>query len=456
MRPREKYYEYWGLSKPPFDNVPDPEMYFDMHTSVENAVSETLFAIEEGNERLAVVVGDVGLGKTMALRVILDSLYQDNYRIAFVTNPDMTFIQLMKEIIGQLTGEQCLEGRREKILETFNQLLFATQEEGKKVLLFIDGANAMKSASLESLRLLTNMQRDDENLFTLVLAGQLELAQRLEHPRRANLFQRIGVYCRLSKIDNRDLMRDYIEHRLERAGARRPLFTETAYDAIWEYSECGVPRLVNKVAKLALKAGQTQQVQTIDAPIVRQIGLRFGRMSAAILPERRERTRDNTPDLQEPEVMVTTVSEDVPTVSAPPPPSPAQPSVAHEDVCTVPEPHFPVPAHPSVTEEEVGDQADTLAQTPAEADVQAQQAIVADIIKFPDHIYTKAKKLPTDQRLRFAGQLAAEVLKKYPQLIQQLGTNNDPVPAWNVLRNVVMRQIDQHLANESILVDTSL
>jgi type II secretory pathway predicted ATPase ExeA len=137
MPSQENYYEYWGLTKPPFDNVPDPEMYFDMHASVENAVSETLFAIEEGNECLAVIVGDVGLGKTMALRVILDSLEPERYRIAFVTNPDMTFIQLMKEIIGQLTGEQCAESTRERILEIFNQVLFPAQEDGKKVLLFI-------------------------------------------------------------------------------------------------------------------------------------------------------------------------------------------------------------------------------------------------------------------------------------------------------------------------------
>ena len=82
MSAREKYYEYWGLTKPPFDNVPDPEMYFDMHSSVNSAVAETLFAIEEGNECLAVLVGDVGLGKTTALRVILDSLDENDSSIS--------------------------------------------------------------------------------------------------------------------------------------------------------------------------------------------------------------------------------------------------------------------------------------------------------------------------------------------------------------------------------------
>ena len=61
------YYEYWNLNKPPFDNVPDPTMYVDSHESVENCIAETLFAIEEGNECIAVIVGNVGLGKTLSL-----------------------------------------------------------------------------------------------------------------------------------------------------------------------------------------------------------------------------------------------------------------------------------------------------------------------------------------------------------------------------------------------------
>ena len=66
------YYEYWGLKKPPFDNVPDPTMYAECHASMENAIAETLFAIEEGKECVAVIVGDVGLGKTMSIRIIAE------------------------------------------------------------------------------------------------------------------------------------------------------------------------------------------------------------------------------------------------------------------------------------------------------------------------------------------------------------------------------------------------
>ncbi len=296
---KSHYCKYWGLFKPPFHSVPDPKMYFDLHRSVDNAVSEMLFAVEEGNGCLAVIIGDEGLGKTMALRVILDSLEQECYRIAFIANPDTTFIQILKEIIAQLSGALCIGNRHEQVLEVFNKLLFKTKAEGKKVLIFIDEANAMKPSTLESLRFLTDMQEDDDNLFTIILAGQLELARRLEHPRRANLFQRIGVYCHLSKIESRDLMSDYIEYRLERAGLSRSIFTEEAYDAVWQYTENGVPRLINKICKLALKAGQTQGLRQIDAGIIQQIGSRFDCVSKATPPVPRDRVRDVYPLVQE-------------------------------------------------------------------------------------------------------------------------------------------------------------
>jgi hypothetical protein len=82
------------------------------------------------------------------------------------------------------------------------------------------------------------------------------------------------------------------------------------------------------------------------------------------------------------------------------------------------------------------------------ADQHPKQPLMADMIKFPEQVYLKAKELPTDQRMKLAGQLAAEVLKRYPHLIQQLGSTDDPVPAWTILRNVVMRQLEQRLANE--------
>ncbi|HRR55783.1 MAG TPA: AAA family ATPase, partial [Acidobacteriota bacterium] len=118
------YLDYWGLRRSPFDNVPDPQMFFVRRGTAENAVDELLFAVTEGNECLAVVVGDVGLGKTMTLRMVLNELDSERYRIAYLTNPDLTFLQLLREVVGQLLGQPCQVRAKDVLLEEFNRLLF--------------------------------------------------------------------------------------------------------------------------------------------------------------------------------------------------------------------------------------------------------------------------------------------------------------------------------------------
>ena len=310
------YYQYWGLQKPPFDNVPDPTMYSDSHSSMENAIAETLFAIDEGNECIAVIVGDVGLGKTLSLRIIIDSLDLDKYKIALVANPDMSFIELLREIIGQLSGTKCEERRKVDLLEKFNKILFDTIDSGKKVLIFIDEANAISPTNLESLRLLTNMQEDQRNLFTIVLAGQLELARRLEHPKRANLLQRIGTLSRIDKIESEDLLKGYVETRLRLAGGARQIFADDAYGFLWEYSEHGVPRLINKMCKLSLKAGETNGFTLISGEVVRQIGERFRHLTGPAIPKRKPRKRPESEVLEERmEKEAAQVSDDTETLS---------------------------------------------------------------------------------------------------------------------------------------------
>jgi type II secretory pathway predicted ATPase ExeA len=285
------YFNYWHLQKPPFDNVPDPSMYAECHSSMENAIAETLFAIEEGNECLAVIIGDVGLGKTLSLRIIIDSLPSEKYQMALVTNPSISFIQLLNEIIGQLTENPCNEKKKVSLLEIFNKLLFQTADAGKKIVLFIDEANAITPTNLESLRLLTNMQDDRRNLFTLVLAGQIELARRLEDPRRANLFQRIGTYSRIEKIASIDQVQAYVETRLRLAGGTRSIFSKDSYPVFWEYSEQGVPRLINKIAKLCLKAGETHGLEQIDAQVVYQVGRQFEKIISSAASRRKAKNK---------------------------------------------------------------------------------------------------------------------------------------------------------------------
>ena len=285
------YTDYWNLTKPPFDNVPDSSMYVDCHESMENVISETIFAIKEGNECFAVIFGDVGLGKTLSLRVIIDSLEPEKYKVALITNPALSFIQLLREIIGQITGKQCEEKKKVDLLEIFNRLLFETNDQGQKIVIVIDESNVLTFANLDDLRLLTNMQDDERNLFTLILAGQIELAEKLEHPKMANLFQRIGTYGHIEKLPSEEALKTYVETRLKLAGSQRKIFTDDAIPIIWEFSEYGTPRLANKICKLCLKAGETNEFQVISGEVVAQIADRFKKISKPSLQKSKMQSR---------------------------------------------------------------------------------------------------------------------------------------------------------------------
>jgi type II secretory pathway predicted ATPase ExeA len=395
------------------------------HASVENTIAETLFAIEEGNECIAVIVGDVGLGKTMSLRMVIDSLEPTKYKIAFITNPDIPFIQLLREIIGQLTGQQCEEKRKVDLLEVFNKLLFQTADEGKKVLIFIDEANAMSPANLESLRFLTNMQDDTRNLFTIVLAGQIELARRLEHPRRANLFQRIGTYCNIERIESEELVRNYVETRLALTGATKKIFTDDAISAIWIYSENGVPRLINKICKLCLKAGETNSLHAIDGDIVRQISERFQKLTGPAIPKRKPRVRfSEGANFDEPEETVEELETSEPVNAE-------QKVVMIREKFAQTEPPPPPPEAVPFEPKEVGEEVSI-----------GKYGINVSI---PPHIMEQAQSFTEEHRSKLAGVLAAQTMQKHPQLT--ISVDIDPVTIWSDIRECILLKLKQNPEN---------
>ncbi len=477
------YYEYWGLKKPAFDNVPDPSMYVDCHTSMENAIAETLFAIEEGDECIAVIVGDVGLGKTMSIRMIIDSLDQEKFKIVLITNPGISFVQILQEIIGQIAGKQCEEKRKVALLELFNQHLFATLQEGKKILIFIDEANAITPVNLENLRLLTNMQGDKRNLFTMVLAGQIEFAKRLEHPKRANLFQRVGTYSRIDKLDSAERVRQYVETRVKLAGASKRIFADDAFDKLWQQSDHGVPRLVNKLSKLCLKAGETNNFQFITGEMVDQIGSRFHKLAGPAIQKRRSRKANQE---EAPTVMPVTVDTgdelDVSitdsadgggsskyaaaagTAPVSPAPAPGEQETAGD---ALPDRSTPAatlfmlpettPVLPAPLPEEQGDTGDELPDRgtasvlsflptepppekpePEETDSAEEICIGQNriTIDIPCHLMRQSLSSSQEHRFKLAGGLAAETLKKHPHLISSHSV--DPVPIWVEIRDFVL------------------
>jgi type II secretory pathway predicted ATPase ExeA len=440
------YYAYWGLKKPPFDNVPDPTMYVKSHTSVENAIAETLFAIEEGNECVAAIVGDVGLGKTLSLRLILDNLSQDRYKVAFITNPDMSFTQLMREVVGQLTGHPCETQKRIDLLEAFNKILFQAVDEGKWVLLFIDEANALPPGNLEGLRLLANMQGDHRNLFTMVLAGQIELAKKLEHPRWADLVQRVGTFCRIDKIQSLDLIKDYVETRLKLAGGSKTIFTHEAVDILWEYSNHGVPRLINKICKLCLKAGEANGFEIIDGVTAKQIAERFQKLTGPSLQKRRPHKRLRNNGVEQNADMETPEHEPSAPLSL------ANESFGLAEVLSDYEPL----AGEAATKGEVAPEA--LSESPQERVTESvpeearselyEEAVVRKFkikIGIPLQLLKMATSSTRENRAKLAGSLAAQTLDKYPQLTSEASV--DTVALWSEIRSLILSALEREITH---------
>jgi type II secretory pathway predicted ATPase ExeA len=440
------YYEYWGLKKPAFDNVPDPSMYVECHASMESAIAETLFAIEEGDECIAVIVGDVGLGKTMSIRMIIDALDQDKYKIALITNPGISFVQILQEIIGQLTGRQCEEKRKVNLLENFNRLLFSTLGEGRKILIFIDEANAITPMNLENLRLLTNMQGDKRNLFTMVLAGQIEFARRLEHPKRANLFQRVGTYSRIDKLESVDKVRKYVETRMMLAGATKTIFADDAFDILWKQSDHGVPRLVNKLSKLCLKAGETNHFEWITGEIVGQISSRFHKLTGPAIQKRR--SRRSIPTEVQPEGDLITDRNELAEVSLP---EEGAGRIEDEETTIIAREPLPQEERTAEPERPNPEAKEVMSFIPqqqsheepehAKRDSEAEMCIghVRIKINFPEHLMKQSLSSSQEHCFKLAGGIAAETLRKNPHLITSYST--DPVPIWIEIRDFVLNRI---------------
>ena len=423
------YCEYWNLTKPPFDNVPDPSMYVDSNISMENVISETIFSIKEGNECFAVIIGDIGLGKTLSLRIIIDSLEPEKYKIALITNPGITFIQLLREIIGQITGKFCEEKNKSDLLEIFNRLLFEAIDKGQKIVIFIDEANALSPANLENLRLLTNMQDDQRNFFTIVLAGQMELAQRLEHPKHANLLQRVGTYGRIDKFPSEQAVKSYIETRLKLAGIQKEIFSSDAISVIWEYSEHGVPRLINKICKLCLKTGEINNYQIISSEIVTQVAERFLKLSKTALQKRKPRSRPE-PDISDDDI--TLFADNDLTKNAV---HKGQTDAGfHVDAIRLKPLQLPIEEHDKNIDSEnnikYGNQ-----DISNEININGQKIIIT----IPRHVIENAKNNDLEEKNKLAGHFAASLVKNNEQLTKSQLI--DPVLLWQEIRDNIFNMM---------------
>ena len=241
------YLRHFGLRELPFNITPDTSFFFACR-GIQQALNTLLVALSNG-EGFIKITGEVGTGKTLLCRKFLSTLGA-GWVSAYVPNPNLEPRGLLLALAGELSvpGERLEPHRLEKELV---QRLLDLARQGKRVVLCMDEAQAMPLATLETVRLLTNLETEKRKLMQVVLFGQPELDARLASESVRQIRQRITFQHRLGVLSRSEIA-DYIGHRLTIAGySGAPLFTPPAIRAINGASR-GVPRLVNILANKSL------------------------------------------------------------------------------------------------------------------------------------------------------------------------------------------------------------
>ena len=255
------YERYWGLRDKPFRKTPDPRYLFLSETH-EEALERLLFAVEEMD--LALLTGEVGSGKTLLTRALVDRL-GDRYEIGMILNPRLSPRQFLRAAAKEL-GIAEPRFHANDLLEQMHDRLLELDGQGRAALLIVDEAHLIPGKpTFEEIRLLTNFQLDDRNLVAIVLVGQPELRERLRHRTYRALTQRIGVSFDLSPLTVEDA-REYLAHRVGVAGGSRTLFTDEAVARLHAASS-GIPRVLNQLATQALLEGMARGATRVDGGV---------------------------------------------------------------------------------------------------------------------------------------------------------------------------------------------
>lgn len=269
------YEAYYGLREKPFELTPDTDFFYgsDSHRSV---LETLLVSIGEGDGFIK-VIGEVGTGKTLLCRELLQRIDGERHETLYIPNPHMSRQDLLRAVAAEL---RLRPEPDESLLALINQRLIELAQSGRRCLLLLDEAQALPVESLEAIRLLSNLETEKHKLVQMVLFGQPELDQRLSAHGIRQLRQRIVHACRIDSLDAHNLPA-YVEHRLHQAGYRGlRLFPPQVLRDLRRFSR-GVPRLVNLLCHKALLLAYGSKSFVVSRKLLRQAAADCEQLGAA-------------------------------------------------------------------------------------------------------------------------------------------------------------------------------
>jgi putative secretion ATPase (PEP-CTERM system associated) len=260
------YERFYNLRERPFALSPDPEYLYPSRVHRE-ALDYLRYGIET-HAGFVMVTGEIGSGKTTMLQTVLRGL-DNRTLVARIVNTMLEPRELLETIMIDL-GLDPIGKSKPVLLRDLAQFLIDQRMAGRLVLIVVDEAQNLSLATLEEIRMLSNLETEKSKLLQIVLVGQPELRDSLATDQLAQLRQRITVSYHLRPLDA-DETTEYINHRLRRAALGAPLqFPSDVTNLVFERSG-GVPRLINVICDALLVFGYAAEQPVIDRPLAREV-----------------------------------------------------------------------------------------------------------------------------------------------------------------------------------------
>jgi general secretion pathway protein A len=261
------YEHFYGLSARPFDLTPNPR-FLVLTSEHREALSNLEYAI--GNRTgVTLLLGEAGTGKTTVIRAAIERQPTLTHCV-HLNNPALTRVEFVHMLAAQFGLSDSARTSKADLLLELERLFRLRHDAGERTVLIVDEAQSLPSVLLEEVRLLSNIETNDDKLLSIVIAGQPELATRLSDQSLRQLKQRIALRCELRPLPMRE-SGVYISSRIVAAGGvPAEMFTREAVTLIHEFSR-GIPRTINVIADNALLGGFARGQRLVTRDVVREV-----------------------------------------------------------------------------------------------------------------------------------------------------------------------------------------
>lgn len=268
------YKRFYNLKRNPFEITPDPSFLFPS-TRHKEALAALYYGVLR-RKGFAVMTGEVGTGKTLLIRFLLQLIHRQNVASSYVFNSLLAPCDFLRTVACDFGLAGTGRNKGQLLLE-LNGFLLSCHQKKLTAVLVIDEAHHLSAKVLEEIRLLMNLETTQEKLLQILLVGQPELDAKLDSFGLRQLKQRIAIRCQLEPLNQEETM-EYIQRRLRIAGSESSdaasLFPPDTVAEVHRYAR-GIPRLINVVCENALLIAYARQARRITPDILDEIARAF-------------------------------------------------------------------------------------------------------------------------------------------------------------------------------------